>query len=160
MNLPRDKLDDWLAVARAELAQIEPPAWVEASVVSRQAEAVLLKRLREHPPAAVKAPSRRWRFIGWGLPATAAALLALGAAMLLARTPPAQVPVSAAFVALTPLETIAAERSPLVIASEVPRSQLASLGVPVDPARADLLVRAEFLVSRRGAVLAVRFSPE
>jgi hypothetical protein len=116
-------------------------------------------------PAAPKEVSKRRRprpaFWWFGVPAGAAALLVLGVVLVLfTGTPSATASGAPAFIALTPLETIAAEPSPVVVTSEVPRAQLASFGLPVDPARADLPVRAEFLVSQRGALLAVRFSPE
>jgi hypothetical protein len=38
----------------------------------------------------------------------------------------------------------------------MPRAQLAALGLPFDPSRADESVRAELLVNAQGAVLAVR----
>lgn len=122
---------------------------------------MLLRRLRAGPPAPAPRRISRSLLIWLGLPAGIAALLVFGFALVfLAATPSAADSAAPAFVALTPLETIAAEPRPLVIASEVPRAQLAAYGLPVDPARADQPVRAEFLVSQRGAVLAVRFSPE
>lgn len=160
MNETRTTLDSWLAAARAELARESPPEWIEASLAARRSEHVLLRRLRANPPptqARRVRPSLWW----WGLPAGLTALLLVGAGLIvLSGAPSTAASRAPAFMALTPLETIAAEPRPLVIASEVPRAQLAALGLPVDPARADLPVRAEFLVSRGGAVLAVRFSPE
>ena len=160
MNEPRTTLDTWLAAARTELARQSPPEWIETSLAACQAENMLLRRLRVDPPPTQARRTRRslwW----WGVPAGLTALLLVGAGMIVLSGAPSRadsrVP---AFMALTPLETIAAEPRPLVISSEVPRAQLAALGLPVDPARADLPVRAEFLVSRGGAVLAVRFSPE
>jgi hypothetical protein len=160
MNETRDSLDPWLAAARADLAGRMPPGWIEPALAARRSERLLLRRLRADRPAPT-APRRRWRLAPWvAVPVGLAAMVALGAALVFLRTEPPATPRGPAFVALTPLETIAAEPRPVVIASDVPRAQLAALGLPVDPARADLPVRAEFLVSQRGAVLAVRFSPE
>jgi len=160
MNETRTPLDSWLAAARAELARESPPEWIEASLAARGSEHVLLRRLRADPPS-TQARRMRRSFWWWGVPAGLAALLLVGAGLIvLSGAPSTAASRAPAFMALTPLETIAAERRPLVIGSEVPRAQLAALGLPVDPARADLPVRAEFLVSRGGAVLAVRFSPE
>jgi hypothetical protein len=163
MNEPRDTLDTWLAAARADLARETPPEWIESALAARQSELVLLRRLRPSPAAKEVGKRRRPRPAFWwfSVPAGAVALLVLGVAVLLfTGTPSATASGAPAFIALTPLETIAAEPSPVVVTSEVPRAQLASFGLPVDPARADLPVRAEFLVSQRGTLLAVRFSPE
>jgi len=161
MNQLRDALDSWLAAARAELAQQTPPEWIEAALAARQSERALLRRLRVAPPAARVPRKSRPTWLWWGLPAGLAALVVAGVGLVLLAGEPLTTGADAtAFMALTPIETIASEPRPVVIASEVPRAQLAALGLPVDPARADLPVRAEFLVSQRGALLAVRFSPE
>jgi len=160
MNQSRDPLDSWLAAARAHLAQQQPPQWIESALAARQSERMLLRRLRPVQPEPSRWQTPQWRFWHWSLPAAAAALLVAGLGVLLVRAPTVAGSTAPAFMALTPLETIVAEPRPMLIVSEVPRAQLAAFGLPVDPARADLPVRAEFLVSRRGAVLAVRFSPE
>jgi len=160
MNQTRTTLDSWLAAARAELAREAPPEWIEASLAARRSEHLLLRRLRADSPQTQTKRMRRSRW-WWGVPAGVTVLLVVGAGLItLSGGPSTAASHAPAFMALTPLEMIAAEPRPLVIASEVPRAQLAALGLPVDPARADLPVRAEFLVSRGGAVLAVRFSPE
>lgn len=161
MNERRDTLDAWLAAARTDLAQQRPPQWIESALLARQSERALLRQLQRRPSA--PAVSRKPRDLRWwlGLPAGLVALLALATGVIVLA--PVEAPAGAqrpAFMALTALETIAAEARPVVIASDVPRAQLAAFGLPVDPARADRPVRAEFLVSRHGAVLAVRFSPE
>jgi hypothetical protein len=160
MNPPQDNLDPWFAAARTELAQEAPPQWVEWAVLAHQAERALLLRLR---PKAVmpERPSRRMRW-QWLVPAAAAVVLLTAVGLLLFADPAPRgghgdTPL---FMALGPLETIATEPRPVVVTSAVPRAQLAAYGLPIDPARADQPVRAEFLVSRRGAVLAVRFSPD
>lgn len=161
MTQPQPHLDAWLAAARDDLAREAPPAWIEPALAARQAEYALVRRLR---PASNPAPRgrRRWRAAGWLVPAALAGVLVVGVAVSMRFDGPSSpsLPRVGLFLALRPLETIAAEGDPLVIASDVPRAELAAYGLPVDPARADLPVRAEFLVSRRGAVLAVRFSPE
>ena len=161
MNEPRNPLDSWLEAARADLARHTPPQWIESTLAARQGELQLLRRLKPCRSDEMLRRKRRWS--GWwlGVPAGVAALLTVVAGVVFLRGGPSATGLRApTFLALTPLETIAAEPRPLVIASEVPRAQLAAFGLPVDPARADLPVRAEFLVSQRGALLAVRFSPE
>jgi hypothetical protein len=162
MNRPNQPFDAWLAVARDDLARQSPPDWIQSAIAARIDERVLLGRLQRRPaPAPAPSARPRRRVLWFGIPAALAASGALVLAWMgLAVSPPAAVPQPPAFVALTALETIAAEPRPLVVASQVPRAQLAAFGLPVDPARADRPVRAEFLVSQRGAVLAVRFSPE
>ena len=63
----------------------------------------------------------------------------------------------AQFIALTSMETIAAETAPQIVSAQMPRAALAGFGLPVDPARADQPVHTELLMSPRGVVLAVRF---
>jgi hypothetical protein len=136
MDTPRDELDSWLAAARADLEQQTPPGWIESALLARQSERLLLRRLQVDQPE-MRAPRKTRRVWWWALPAGVAALLAGAVGLVwLAGGPRAADPRAPLFMALTPLETIAAEPRPMVIASEVPRA------------------------SQRGAVLAVRFSPE
>jgi hypothetical protein len=46
----------------------------------------------------------------------------------------------------------------VIVSSQVAAATLSEYGLPVDPARADEPVRAEFLLSPTGLVLAVRFA--
>lgn len=62
------------------------------------------------------------------------------------------------FLALVASEAIAAERSALIVSSQVSGAALADYGLPLDPARVDQPIRADFLVSPTGFVLAVRFT--
>ena len=64
----------------------------------------------------------------------------------------------AAFIALESLERIEQEPSPRMVETEVPRTALASLGVPLTPENAGDSVRAEMLVSADGQPLALRLS--
>jgi hypothetical protein len=149
-------LDPWLSAARADLAQRTPPAWIEAQLLARAEEQRLLQSLRREAPARPRSrPARRWlRWLALPVAAAAALLLALA---LPARTAPDVVPNGASFIALAPLDEIAAERGTVLVPGQVPRAQLADFGLPVDPARADQPARADFLLSSRGVVLAVRF---
>lgn len=149
-------IDAWLAAARVDLARRGPPAWVEAQLLARAEEQRLLRSLRriEGPPRRVR-PGRRW--LGWlALPVAAMAALLLVVAVAVPTGPDAE-PSRASFIALAPIEQIAAERGAVLVPGQVPRAQLADYGLPVDPARADEPARADFLLSSRGVVLAVRF---
>lgn len=63
------------------------------------------------------------------------------------------------FIALQSLEQIALEPQPRLIETAVPRTWLASYGVPVSPETAGDSLRAEMLVSASGQPLAMRFLP-
>ena len=60
------------------------------------------------------------------------------------------------FLALQPLDRIAAEPGKHVVTTEFPRALLADWGLPVSPDRAGEPVRAEMLYSADGEPLAVR----
>lgn len=62
------------------------------------------------------------------------------------------------FIALDSLERIEREPNPRMIETEVPRMELASLGVPVTPENAGDSVIAEMLVSADGDPLALRLT--
>ncbi|MGZ8320668.1 MAG: hypothetical protein ACXWVD_16330 [Telluria sp.] len=62
------------------------------------------------------------------------------------------------FFAIESLDTIEREPNPRVIEADLPRTELASLGVPVSPENAGESVRAEMLVSADGRPLAFRLS--
>ena len=160
MNPRQDDLEAWFAAARTDLAHEAPPQWVETALLAREAERALLLRLRPKSTAPSRPPRRVRRL--WLIPVAVSMVLVVGVGMLWLAdsTPRGRRGDAPSFMALGPLEAIAAEPRPFVVTSAVPRAQLAAYGLPVDPARADLPVRAEFLVSRRGVVLAVRFSPE
>ena len=61
-----------------------------------------------------------------------------------------------AFIALDSFERIEQDPSPRVVEATVPRTALASLGVPVSPENAGDSVRAEMLVGHDGHPLALR----
>lgn len=111
---------------------------------------------------------RRWyQRPAWAL-AGAGSLAALAAAVLVALNP--RVPMHAGapqlvqrggqgfFIALEPLERIEHEANPRMIATQVPRMELASLGVSVTPENAGESVLAEMLVSADGQPLALRLT--
>ncbi len=61
-----------------------------------------------------------------------------------------------AFIALESAERIAQEADPHMLETDVPRTALAALGVPVSPENAGDSVRAELLVGADGSPLALR----
>lgn len=158
-------LDRWLAAARDELALREPPPWSDGELRARIEERLALQAIAgspraPQPRARPRAASAERRFLVWlGAPAMAAgaiALLLVAAALLRFGAGPAALP-PPPFIALTSIDAIAAEPGKVVVPARVPRAQLADYGLPVDPARADVPAQAEFLLSARGVVLAVRF---
>jgi hypothetical protein len=62
------------------------------------------------------------------------------------------------FIALDSLERIEREAGTAMIEADLPRTELASLGIPVTPENAGDTVRAEMLVSAEGQPLAVRLT--
>jgi len=62
------------------------------------------------------------------------------------------------FIALDSLERIEQEPAPRMVETEVPRSSLAALGVPLTPDNAGDAVKAELLVASDGQPLALRLS--
>ncbi|MGI4843853.1 MAG: hypothetical protein ACRYF7_11120 [Janthinobacterium lividum] len=152
----QDELAPCFAALRGELAGIDTPRCVEKEL--------LQAFTRQFPP------KRRWyqalSLPQWG---TAGALCSLTVVvLLLAHAPHQAVRVSSqslisfdnggAFVALDTLERIEAEPDARLVETEVPRTALAPLGVPVSPENAADTVRAEMLVAADGHPLAVRLS--
>jgi hypothetical protein len=144
-------LDLKLDALRNELAGIAAPGAIEDA---------LLERLRATRPAAPR--PRLW----WMPPLALAATIALVSWMIRGPLPddPALVSLAAhsidgdpgPFLALRPLERIAAEPGTTVVTTEFPRALLADWGLPVAPDRANEPVRAQMLYSASGEPLAVR----
>lgn len=149
----RDPLFDAL---RAEVGRLEAPRGVEKELL--QAFAKL------HPP------KRRWYHRLAVRPVALAGSLVAGALVLAfaVRAPhPADdgragalvaLDGNGVFIALDSAERIAAEPAPRMVATEVPRTSLAALGVPLTPENAGDSVRAEMLVAADGQPLALRLS--
>ena len=148
-------LDLKLDELKRELAEMRAP----------DMEAVLRERFRKSPPTAPARP-RLW----WMPPIALAATIAITSWMIRGPMPDSPSLVSLApptttlegdrdpgpFLALQPLERIAAEPSTRVVTTEFPRALLADWGLPVSPDRAGEPVRAEMLYSADGEPLAVR----
>lgn len=157
----RDTLNEWFAEARGDLAQRVPDPMIETQLLARVRERGSLRSVAAAAPVRPARRSRPWWLrLSIGVPLAAAALLLVPlGTRLMAPVAPAAADreVATPFIALVASEALAAERAPVVVASQVARTALADYGLPVDPARVDEPVDAEFLVSRTGVVLAVRF---
>jgi len=158
-----ERMDEWLAVARSDVAHRQPDPLVEQRLLDRMRERRALPSVAAaQPPRVRPAPHRDRPRFWFGVPTALASAALAGVALLawvfslpvetieprLAATP---------FFAVVSADAIAAERSPIVVESTLPRVTLADYGLPVDPARVDEAVGAELLLSRAGVVLAVRF---
>jgi hypothetical protein len=160
----RQTLSQALQQARATLAHQHPPVYVQSTVLAALA------------PRAKTAPAGWFeeRVLGWvvadgrvrhtriaafalavGALATGLALVVGPAAHTGARAMTQQV--ATAFIPLVSSERMGAQNLGWVVATDMPRANLAALGLPYDPARAGDTVRAEMLVNPSGEVLAVRF---
>ena len=151
----------WLEAARADVARRAPDPMVESQLLGRVRERRALRSMAAVRPVPDRRPRpvrRTWLVIGLPV-AFAAVMVVLIATRLLAPVVPdgPAGAVATPFIALVGHEALAAERAPVVVSSQVDRAVLADYGLPVDPARADEPLAAEFLVSRAGVVLAVRF---
>ena len=159
------RLDDWLTAARAALAERQPDQLAEQQLLARVREMRALQSVAATRIAASAMADRRpriWRRLftlrAGALAGSSTLAVLIGALVLLANAPPRDATVRTPFLALVASEAIAAERSALIVSSEVAGSTLSDYGLPVDPARIDQPVRAEFLLSPTGLLLAVRFA--
>jgi anti-sigma-K factor RskA len=158
-------IDDWLAAARADLSGRQPDQLAEQQLLTRVREMRALQSVaatRIAAPAAADTAHGSWRRVfGWraALAGVMTVVAALAVVALLPNSPTRRdATVRTPFLALVASEAIAAEPSALIVSSEVPGSALSDYGLPVDPARIDQPVRAEFLLSPTGLLLAVRFA--
>lgn len=117
-------------------------------------------------------PKRRWyqsmSRARWGMAGGLGSAAAVAAALVLSLYAPPQVgggagqlagfDSGAAFIALEPLERIRQEPDPRIVETEIARTALAALGVPVTPENAGDQVRAELLIGADGQPLALRLS--
>jgi anti-sigma-K factor RskA len=159
------RLDDWLAAARSELAG--------CGALDMLAEQQLLARIRETRALQSVAATRIgtlprdhrtgfWRRpFSWRAAALAGAAtiaIAISVVVLAPQAPQNDATVRTPFLALVASEAIAAEPSAVIVSSQLSGAALSDYGLPVDPARVDQPIRAEFLLSPTGLILAVRFA--
>jgi hypothetical protein len=159
MDIDDDTLAPRLAPAfatlRGAMAGIDAPRGVEKELMDAFARRFPRKRWYH-----VLSP-RQWSVAGGAGSIATVALLAVmmphlpapdaatGAPRLAAGEGPA-------FIALQPIERIEQETNPRMLETDMPRSALASLGLPVNPEDAGDSVRAELLVAADGSPLAMR----
>lgn len=152
---PEPALDRALAALRSSVATALPPAATDRAIAAAIAGA-----RRDAPAPRPRPVGEGW--LAWPL-ALAASIAVLS---FIVRTVPPEaivaeppLPVAAAdsFMPVVPLADIEQAGDALVVPARVPRTALAALGLPIDPARAADAIDTELLVRSDGAVLAVRF---
>lgn len=152
-TIHNDGLDGHIKALRTAMDDINAPRCVEKELTAAFARQHARRRWYQRVPRAAWAG------------ASGLALLAVAALVAL------QVPLAASdgprlvqrdergfFIALDSLERIEGEPNPRMIETEVPRMELASLGVAVTPENAGDSVLAEMLVSADGDPLALRLT--
>lgn len=159
------RLDDWLAAARSELAECgEPDLMAEQQLLARVRETRALQSVAATRIGTLPRRDHRtgfWhRLFSWRAAALAGAAMlaiAISALVLAPNQPQSDATVRTPFLALVASEAIAAEPSAVIVPSQVSGAALSDYGLPVDPERVDQPIRAEFLLSPTGLILAVRF---
>jgi anti-sigma-K factor RskA len=160
------RLDDWLAAARSELAECgEPDLLAEQQLLARVRETRALQSVAATRIGTLPRRDHRtgfWhRLFSWRAAALAGAAMlaiAISALVLAPNQPQSDATVRTPFLALVASEAIAAEPSAVIVSSQVSGAELSDYGLPVDPERVDQPIRAEFLLSPTGLILAVRFA--
>ena len=162
------KLDDQPDALPTELAA--PLAALRAAMDAENAPPGVEKELMA--AFAARFPRKRWYHAlsprQWSMGVGSSALVAVVALVLTLQTPTsldadagavataAVADQDSAFIALESIERIEQEANPRVLEADVPRTALASLGLPVSPETAGESVRAEMLVGADGSPLALR----
>ena len=138
------------ALKDAVAGELPPPA-------ADRAIAAAVSRAARAPRAAAR--GERW--LAW--PLALAATIAVLSFVVRSLPPEAIVSEPALkasgdeFLAVVPFADIESAGDALVVPARLPRTTLAQLGLPINPARAADAIDAELLVRRDGSVLAVRF---
>jgi len=153
-NRPDAELDRQFAALKESVADAMPPEATDRAV------ATAIARAQRSPRRKARPPGDRW--LAWPL-ALAASMAVLS--LIVRSLPPEAVvaePTARAagsddFVPVVPIADIERAGDTLVVPAKLPRTTLAQLGLPINPARAADAIDTELLVRRDGAVLAVRF---
>ena len=152
------ELDARLAQLRAALAGVDAPRCVEKE----------LMQAFTHQFAPAQPWYRRLGLLEWSAAGVCAAVSVGVLGLLLVpphlagglpdASPLVRIDNGAAFIALDSFERIEAEPAPRLVETEVPRTLLATLGLPVTPENAGEAVRAEMLIGAGGEPLALRLN--
>jgi len=153
MIMSNDPLDRRLAALKDAVAAELPPTATDRAV------ATAIARARR----TTRAAARGDRWLAW--PLALAASIAVLSVVVRSLPPEAVVPDAAvvaqasgdAFMPVVPIADIESATDALVVPARLPRTTLAQLGLPINPARAADAIDTELLVRRDGSVLAVRF---
>lgn len=153
-HIHNDGLDGPLGALRRAMDDVNAPRCVEKELMAAFAKQHARKRWYQRLPRPV--------FAGIG----ACALLVVAALLVLKASMPGhadgpqliQRDERGLFIALDSLDRIEGEPNPRMIETEVPRMELAGLGVSVTPENAGDSVLAEMLVSADGDPLALRLT--
>lgn len=148
-----EELDRRLAALKHAVADELPPPATDHAIAAAVA--------RARRASAATARGDRW--LAW--PLALAASIAVLSFVVRSLPPDAVVANPAAvsrpggdeFVPVVPLADIEGVGDALVVPARLPRTTLAQLGLPINPARAADAIDTELLVRRDGSVLAVRF---
>ena len=149
-------LDQQFAALKEAVADSAPPASTDRAIASAIAKAKAKPRRATGP--------RGDRWLAWPL-ALAASIAVLSfivrslppEAVVAEPAPGAHASGSSDFLPVVPMADIESAGDALVVPAKLPRTTLAQLGLPINPARAADTIDTELLVRRDGAVLAVRF---
>ena len=163
-----DRMDDAMSEETHRQALKAPLAALRGALSAQQAPPGVEKELMA--AFARQFPRQRWYHAlslrQWGMAggATSTALVAI-VALSLSMQAPQGIGVQAAwtaedagpdFIALASAERIEQEPNAQIVQTDLPRTALASLGVPLSPDNAGDFVRAEMLVGADGSPLALR----
>lgn len=147
-------LDRQLAALKYCVSDALPPPATDRAVA-----AAIVREQRSPARASRVRPGDRW--LAW--PLALAASIALLSFVVRSLPPEATVaePASLAaddeFLPVVPLADIERAQDTMVVQARLPRTTVAQLGLPINPARAADAIETELLVRRDGSVLAVRF---
>ena len=153
MTMSNDPLDRRLAALKDAVVAELPPTATDRAVATAVARARRTTR----------AAARGDRWLAW--PLALAASIAVLSVVVRSLPPEAVVQDAAviaqapgdAFMPVVPIADIESATDALVVPARLPRTTLAQLGLPINPARAADAIDTELLVRRDGSVLAVRF---
>jgi hypothetical protein len=155
---PNDQPAIPFAALRDELAAMNAPPGVRKELMAEFAKRHRPRRWYRIPPTG------RWRIAGGAGSGAAIVLVFMLALHAPSRTahdaapPTGRGDSGAIFIALDSFERIELEPVPRIVEATVPRTALASLGVPVSPENAGDMVHAEMLVGADGHPLALRLA--